>query len=252
MRRLVATALALALFAGPSAADCRLALALGLDVSGSVDMREYDLQKQGLAGALDDEEVRRAIFALPDAPVAIAIFEWSSSSYQRVIQDWVLIEDEATLAGVVSRIANWAREPAPEATGIGAALLFGKALTESGPPCWDRTLDISGDGQNNDWPTPVRLRRRGQLGDLRVNALVVARRFSGDEDAHARAAAELAGYFRAQVIHGPGAFAEIARGFEDYRDAMTRKLLRELTTMPIGQAPPTPRERGVLAFQGRP
>lgn len=32
-------------------ANCRLALALGLDVSGSVDSREYRLQLDGLANA---------------------------------------------------------------------------------------------------------------------------------------------------------------------------------------------------------
>ena len=41
----------LALTAGPAAA-CRQALALGLDVSGSVDAVEYRLQTAGLAAAL--------------------------------------------------------------------------------------------------------------------------------------------------------------------------------------------------------
>ena len=49
-------------------ADCRQALALGLDVSGSVDALEYRLQLDGVAGALLDPEVIGAFLAFPDAP----------------------------------------------------------------------------------------------------------------------------------------------------------------------------------------
>ena len=44
---------------GAAAAECRLALSLGLDVSSSVDAREYRLQTEGLAAALIAPEVRR-------------------------------------------------------------------------------------------------------------------------------------------------------------------------------------------------
>lgn len=51
--RAPAAALALALASGPAGAECRQALAVGLDVSASVDDREYRLQVEGLANALD-------------------------------------------------------------------------------------------------------------------------------------------------------------------------------------------------------
>ena len=44
---------------------CRLALSLGLDVSSSVDAREYRLQTEGLAAALIAPEVRGAFLAAP-------------------------------------------------------------------------------------------------------------------------------------------------------------------------------------------
>ena len=46
--------------AGADAA-CRQALALGLDVSGSVDEAEYQLQLQGLAAALIRDDVRASL-----------------------------------------------------------------------------------------------------------------------------------------------------------------------------------------------
>ncbi|MEM6386938.1 MAG: DUF1194 domain-containing protein [Pseudomonadota bacterium] len=212
---------------------CRLSLALALDVSGSVDANEYQLQTQGIAAALDDEKVRSLLFAMPDAPVALAVFEWSASRFQRVVQDWVLIEDDAALNAVIARLSVLQRMPAPEPTGLAAALAFGKELIDRGPSCWDQTLDVSGDGKNNDWPTPQQLRQTRALAGLRINALVIAQSVE-EEQSGARETGELPAYFNTQIIQGPGAFVEVARGFADYRRAMTRKLVRELATQPLG------------------
>ena len=218
-------------------ASCRLALAMALDVSGSVDETEYRLQMSGLAAALGDPDVEAALFAIPDAPVALAVYEWSSARYQRVVQDWVLIEDRAVLDTVRQHLVGWSREKAPEATGLGAALLFGKAILDRGPACWSQTLDVSGDGKNNDWPEPRQVRADGSLPEFRINALVVGRDPATDGPAALVDAEELSAYFRANVIQGADAFVEVALGFRDYAAAMRRKLLRELKAQPIGALP---------------
>ncbi len=225
--RAVLAVLALLIGTPVSAEPCRLALALALDVSGSVDQTEYRLQLEGLAAALTDPEVEAAVTAVPGAPVALSVYEWSSSRYQRLLQDWVLINDAEDLRAVAGRLTSVARAPAPEATGLTAAMEYGRALIDRGPACWTATLDVSGDGKNNDWPAP----RQAQLGDLRVNALVVILEDRGE-------AGELPAYFRAEIIRGPDAFVEVARGFEDYARAMKRKLLRELATRPVGALSP--------------
>ncbi|MFC6686684.1 DUF1194 domain-containing protein [Jhaorihella thermophila] len=71
----------------PAAAACRHALALGLDVSGSVDGREYRLQLDGLAAALRDPRVKQALLAMPAAPVRIAVFEWSGPAINAPLQN---------------------------------------------------------------------------------------------------------------------------------------------------------------------
>lgn len=230
----------------PAMANCRLALALALDVSGSVDATEYRLQAEGLAAALTDPDVEAALLAYPGAPVAVAVYEWSASNYQRLLQDWLLVTDKATLQAMAGRLAGVSREPAPEPTGLAAALSYGKALIDRGPACWDRTLDVSGDGKNNDWPTPQRLRAENRLAGLRINALVVVLhrdegRIVGTETG------ELPAYFKANVVQGPNAFVEVADGFEDYERAMKRKLLKELATQPIG-ALPEPRRKILRRF----
>ncbi len=53
---------------GAGISACRQALALGLDISGSVDVAEYRLQLDGLANALQNIEVKRATRRLPHDP----------------------------------------------------------------------------------------------------------------------------------------------------------------------------------------
>ena len=227
MRSLVA--ILLLMLPGIAEAQCRLALALGLDVSGSVDFSEYRLQYNGLAGALADPEVQDSLFALPEAPVAIAVYEWSSSGFQRVVVDWRVLHGVAELEEVRNQLLARKRERAPAQTGLGRAMLFGQDMINVGPRCWDQTLDISGDGKNNDWPPPKRVKESGEIEGLRINALVVAEDPSGD-----LSVGELTTYFKERVIQGPDAFVEVALGYSDYAEAMKRKLLRELAVLAIG------------------
>ena len=44
----------------------------------------------------------------------------------------------------------------------------------------------------------------------------------------------LVDFYRNEVLRGPGAFLEIAQGFEDYETAMRRKLEREVRPREIG------------------
>ena len=198
---------------------------MALDVSGSVDATEYRLQLDGLAEALTDPAVVQALLAVPGAPVAIHVFEWSASGYQRTVQDWTVLETRAGIEAVAAQLRAWERGPSPQATGLGAAMGKGAERLAAGPQCDQVTLDVSGDGENNDWPTPEALRDSGAIAGVRINALVVA-----DDD---EAAASLSAYFRARVIQGPDAFIEVARGFSDYSRAMQRKLLREVQGLPV-------------------
>lgn len=229
-----ALAAALAVLPGTAQAACRLALALALDVSGSVDEREYALQLQGVATALEDEAVQGILLATPETPVALAVYEWSSTSHQRIIQPWREVRSKADLDAIRTTLRDWRRVPAPEATGLGAALVFGRDLLAAAPDCREAVLDVSGDGKNNDWPVPERLKDAGDLAGLRINALVVT-------SARAEGGGELITYFRTRIIQGPGAFTEVARGFDAYADAMRRKLLREISALPVGSAPPARR-----------
>ena len=232
---------ALAAFWGEAAgAACRLALVLALDVSGSVDNEEYDLQMTGIAMALEDPEVQQAILALPSAHVELAVFEWSAERYQRDILDWTVLHSVPDIEGAAAALRRWVRPPAPEATGLGAAMQGSARRLGERAGCWRRVADVSGDGKNNDWPSTRDVRASGELAGITINGLVVGIGSPRIGDDRQVEITELTSYFRAHVLYGPDAFLEVALGYGDYAAAMKRKLLREVSAPTLGRGPHGP------------
>jgi hypothetical protein len=226
---------ALFMAAAPAQSACRQALAIGLDVSGSVDQREFILQAQGLAAALTSDTVRAVLLEAPGYPVALAVFDWSGEGHQQLILDWVEIRDAATLDRVAGVIGSAVRIERSPATGVGAAMLYGDALLARRPDCPRAALDLTGDGLNNSGPQPrdVVLPRRAT--EVTVNALVIGVNRDEGWDGGDPGVAELTAWFTTEVIRGPDAFVEVALGFEDFQAAMERKLLRELAGLTVSQ-----------------
>jgi hypothetical protein len=207
-----------ALAPAPASAECRLALALGLDVSSSVDAREYALQAEGLAEALEDPDVRAAILT-PATPVALAIFEWSGDHLPTDVLGWTLLTSAGALDAVVARIRATPRSHSDLPTALGRALGYGATILRRGPKCLRKTLDVSGDGENNHGFPPGAAYRAFDFSGVTVNGLVVGGALRPD----------LVAYYRANVLHGPEAFVEIADDYRDYARTMRRKLLREVS-----------------------
>lgn len=220
--------LLLSLWATLTYGNCRQALVLALDVSGSVDSHEYRLQLDGLAAAFRHPEVTEALLALPSAPVRIAVFEWSGPTYQRQILDWTEVTSEHKLLQIAARLETTARTTAPPGTALGTAMQHGAALLADQNTCWKHTLDISGDGKHNQGPNPRDIKHSLGSQSLTINALVIGADTTGIGDQRQVEIGELAAYFDAWVILGPDAFVETALGFEEYETAMVRKLKREL------------------------
>lgn len=212
-----------------SAASCRHALVLALDISGSVDSKEYSQQIEGLSAALLSPKVQRLILDRPDAPVSIAVFEWSSERHQKLILNWIKITDAQTLTIVARTIRGHRKDRETFNTAIGSALLFGKILLDQRTYCTRRTIDISSDGGNNDGITPKELYATHSFQGVTVNALVVSLKSVADQqNLVVMSRQRLQDYFNKHVIHGPDAFSMLAVGYEDYERAMTQKLLKEL------------------------
>ena len=215
-------------WAGPAAA-CRLALLLALDVSSSVDAREDALQRGGLVAALTAPEVVSA-FLSNDAPVALAVYEWSGRYNQEVILEWTMIDSAAALERAAAVVAASRRSHNEFPTAMGYALGFAAEMFARAPACLASTIDMAGDGQSNEGFSPRIAYREFPLRDVTVNGLVVnAAEFTSES--------QLIRYYERQVLKGPTAFLEVAQGFEDYERAMRRKLEREVLPALIGMAP---------------
>ncbi|AAV94560.1 DUF1194 domain-containing protein [Ruegeria pomeroyi] len=221
----------------PGWAGCRQALALGLDVSGSVDGREYRLQLDGLAAALLAPEVQARLLAMPGHPIRLAVYEWSEPGFQRLILPWHQIDTAADLETVAATLRTTRRAAAPPGTAIGPAMHHGAALLAQQPDCWKRTLDLSGDGKHNMGPHPRVVKAALEGSGLTVNALVIGADSTTFTDLRQTQIGELSAYYGAWVILGPDAFVEVALGYEDYQAAMERKLRRELEGLVLSALP---------------
>lgn len=209
----------------PAGADCRLALALAVDVSRSIDAQDYVIQTDGLAAALSDREVREAIFG-PEGEVALAIYYWSGKGYQDLVQPWVILDSPEALDSAIWEVRRTPRPEAPLATALGNALSYGLDLMGDAPDCERRVIDVAGDGRNNDGISVARTYEREDFTGITVNGLAV-----GEHEA------DIVEYYHDELIRGPDAFVEVAPRQTDYPDAIRRKLLRELEGPMIGALP---------------
>lgn len=225
--RRAAFCLILAWAAMPAQA-CRLALVLAVDVSNSVDETEDQLQRRGLANALLDPDVQDAFFVTDD-PVALFVFEWSGRHHQKVLVNWRDVKTELDLIDVSARIANSVRGQRDFPTAMGYALGYAANRLRERPDCFARTIDVAGDGKSNDGFGPAEAYNAFPFANVTVNGLVVDASILETRD-------DLVAFFTGEVIRGPSAFIEVANGFDDYEDAMRRKLIRELLSQMIGDA----------------
>ncbi|MEL6839179.1 MAG: DUF1194 domain-containing protein [Pseudomonadota bacterium] len=201
-------------FAAPAQA-CDVALMLAVDVSGSVDAREYRIQMDGLAAALVEGAVSDALVA---GRAKLALMQWTGSGRQAVVIHWTDMADDGDVVAFADEVANAPRLWRDYSTAIGEAMALSLAYFAIVPECHRHVIDISGDGENNEGRPPSDTWSALATAGITVNALVIEESVPG-----------LTRYFENNVIMGPGSFAVTANRFEDYPEQIIRKLYRELT-----------------------
>src|SRR6185436_8197259 len=174
----LALALACAIWSGAALAQDRprvdVALVLTVDASGSIDTPEFQLQKEGIAGAVANPEVLSTIRSGRHGRIAIAYVEWGAPGGAQLMVDWMLVEDEASAAAFGNAVLAAPRS-VQSYNAIGDAIDLAVKLFEV-CPCQPtrRVIDVSGDNPDNRSHHPAPLARDMAVGaGITINALAI-------------------------------------------------------------------------------
>lgn len=224
----VAAALALAGLQSANAQDraVDLRLVLAIDCSYSVDDTEYTQQALGLAAAFVDPEVLRAIGLGPNRAIAVSVMQWSHFQSPLMAIPWTRIDGPASAARLAGRLERMQRITEEGGTSYSGAIRFAMGLFDAGPyQSRRKVIDISSDGRNNNGAEIGPIRQLALLKGFTINGLAILNEHP-----------TLDYYFRQQVIGGAGSFVIKAENYVDYADAIRRKLIKEITIVPIARA----------------
>lgn len=194
---------------------CGLALALTVDVSGSVDGREYRLQIDGLAAALRDEAVAKALLK---ENASLTLIQWSGTQRQVVSVPWRKIDQASDIEAMAEDVERARRAWHKYSTGIGEALVFAANHFIAVSDCKRKVIDVSGDGYSNEGIAPEDIKTALVKSGFVINGLAI----EGSAEA-------LTAYYQKFVVAGNGAFVMTANNYDEYPKRILQKLLREVS-----------------------
>lgn len=220
-------AFALCVLLQPSRSEAQqvvnLELVLLIDVSASVDDREYLLQAKGLGAAFADPNVLSAIRSISNGGIAVSVIQWANFENQRRAIDWTLIRQEEDALALAAQLLEMPRLIHGGHTAIGDALAFARAdLASNAYQGQRRVIDLSGDGRSNDGRSLSEAREEVLQDGIILNALAILNEIP-----------LLGNYFRDHLIGGSGAFLITASDYSDFARAMRLKLEEEIRAAPV-------------------
>ncbi len=200
-------------------------LVIAVDTSSSVDEVELRLQMDGIGTAFRDERVWRTIEQGQSGRIGVALMMWADATVPKFRTRWFTIAGQASADTFANHIGALPRG-ALGGTGIGSGVaeairMFDRNNMTSGR----QVVDVSGDGPE----TPPReivvtmpnARAMALVRGVTVNGLAILNE-----------APDLATWYRNNVIAEPGSFVIAAKNFDDFKEAMVRKLVREIADNP--------------------
>lgn len=224
------------------------ALIVSVDVSGSVSEARYQLQMQGIAGALEDPTVLAAISSGPRNGILFSMVAWADKPQQVI--GWTRISNKADAASVAARVRALPHTEG-EFTCFGRMFdLIATDVIPNMPMSASRTIvDVSGDGIDNctDIETLHTLRSAVLRQHASINGLPIL--VPGENDFVGSGAFRAPGYglhelsktpdqevttldrwYAKNIVAGPGSFLLPAEGYGDFARALRRKFLMEISS----------------------
>jgi hypothetical protein len=212
--------------AASGAEQVDLKLVLATDVSGSINDEEAEIQRLGTADAFLDPDVIKSIQSGALGRIAVAMLDFSSPEYDKVIIDWHIIRDKASATAFAELVRSAPRTPGRR-TSVSSALELGSTLIESSASdivATRRVIDVSGDGPNNDGNAMREVHDRVIAQGIVVNGLPVM-----DDNANGYYPG-LDRYYAACVAGGRGSFVVVVHSYKDFGAAMRHKLILEISS----------------------
>lgn len=203
-----------------------LELALLVDVSGSIDVNEYNLQRSGYVQAFQNAAIHNLIGQVSGG-IAVTYIEWSGAGQQSVEVGWTHITD-ATSANNFATAVNGATRNYNGNTAPGSAINFAYPLfTGNGFEGNRLVIDVSGDGQENEGADTSDARDAALLAGIdRINGLAIGN-------------ATLASWYANNIQGGANAFTLQVDDFADFAAAINTKISAEISnTNPVPDGGP--------------
>ena len=195
-----------------------LSLVLAVDASGSVDQRQFELQKQGYAAAFRSPRVIKAIQSGSSQAIAVTMVQWTGPFMQNQVIGWTVIKDEASAHAFAATIDKTPRQLFGGGTSISGAIDYARLLLIQSPHAGARrVIDVSGDGANNRGRSVTLARDEAVREGIGINGLPIL-----------ALEPDLDRYYYDNVIGGPGAFMIPAESYETFADAVLKKLVMEI------------------------
>jgi hypothetical protein len=199
-----------------------LTLVLAVDCSGSVSGDEFRLQMGGIAAAMRDPEVVAAALSGPNRQIALNVLLWGDPDYQKFSSGWYTVDSQASAEAFASMVQGFDTRMGG-GTGLGIAVAYGISLLEYSGAITDRkVIDVSGDGiESYEIRQPRFQLKDAQLMRARAGVVINGLSIHNEDD-------KLATYYRSEVAAGPGSFVMDIATYDDFKEAIRLKLLREI------------------------
>jgi len=197
-----------------------IVLALMVDASGSVNQKRFELQRRGYADAFRNNQVINAIRGGSTGSIAVIMVQWTGPSMQALAVPWTLIKDEASASAFADAIEAAPRQLFGGGTSVSGAIDHAMLLLQAAPyRGLKRVIDISGDGSNNRGRDVREARDEAVRAGVIINGLpIVSLEYDLDK------------YYLNNVIGGPGAFIVPADSYDNFGQAIVRKLVLEIAS----------------------
>ncbi len=219
---------ALMLFTNAHAIPVDLELALGVDVSPSIDSTEFNLQRQGYIDAFNNPTIQNAINSGAIGAIAVNYYYWDFNIEFQT--GYTLIDDgtNGIIASDFSAMIGGTSQGSTSGTGIANAIGFGSSSFGSNGFEGNRlVIDISGDGEENGTSLAglQSIRDSAEANGITINGLAILGLDFPNLDE----------YYELNVQTSDG-FTIAAADFSDFGNVVVTKLETEIGN-PIPEPP---------------